>query len=136
MLLYRVESKKPLSQVAQDLEAITQKNKFGVMAVHDLKSKLKEKGVDFGSECLIYEVCNPQQAKRVLEAHPAISTALPCRISIYPEGSGVVLATIRPTAMIELFATPELKSIAEEVETVLIKIMDEAASSAAVVQSL
>ncbi len=63
MMLHRVASKKSVSQVAREFEAIVQKHKFGVLAVHDLKAKLKEKGVDFDRECLIYEVCNPQQAK-------------------------------------------------------------------------
>jgi uncharacterized protein (DUF302 family) len=127
-MLYQVTSKKPLCQVAQDLETAAQKNKFGVMAVHDLKAKLKEKGVDFDRECLIYEVCNPHQAKKVLEANAEISTALPCRISIYPEGEGVTLATIRPTAMIEMFHMPELQAVGQEVEDVMVKIMNEAAN--------
>jgi uncharacterized protein (DUF302 family) len=127
MLLYRVESNKPLERIARQFEAIAQKHNFGVLAIHNLKAKLKEKGVDFDQECLIYEVCNPQQAKRVLEVRPSVSTALPCRVSIYPEGDSVVLATIRPTAMIEMFNTPELTAVAEEVEAVIISIMNEAA---------
>jgi uncharacterized protein (DUF302 family) len=127
MMLYRVQSKKSVSEAAQDLEAVAQKHRFGVLSIHDLKAKLKEKGVDFDRECLIYEVCNPQQAKKVLEVSPEISTALPCRISIYPEGAGVTLATIRPTAMMEMFKTPQLKAVAEEVEAVIVRIMDEAA---------
>lgn len=127
MMIYRVESTKPLPQVAQDFEAATQKHKFGVLGVHDLKGRLKEKGVDFGPDCLIYEVCNPEQAKRVLEANLQISTALPCRVSMYREGSGVTLATIRPTAMLEMFQTAELKAVAEEVEAAIFEIMDEAA---------
>lgn len=127
MLLYRVESKKTMSQIAQEFEAIAQKHKFGVLAVHNLKAKLQEKGVDFDRECLIYEVCNPQQAKQVLEVNPEISTALPCRVAIYPGVRGVTLATIRPTAMIEMFKTPELRAVAEEVEAVIVRIMDEVA---------
>jgi uncharacterized protein (DUF302 family) len=127
MLLYRVESKKSIAQIAQDFEPVAQKHKFGVLGVHDLKAKLKEKGVDFASESLVYEVCNPNQAKKALEINPEISTALPCRISIYPERGGVTLATIRPTAMIEMFNTPELQAVAEEVEAALVKIMEEVA---------
>ena len=127
MMLYQVQSKKSVFEAARDLEAVAQKHKFGVLAVHDFKAKLKEKGVDFDRECLIYEVCNPQQAKKVLDVNPEISTALPCRISIYPDGDGVTLATIRPTAMIEMFKTPQLKAVAEEVEAVIIRIMAEAA---------
>jgi len=126
-MLCRVESSKSLSQVTRDLEAAAQRHKFGVMAVHNLKDRMREKGVDFERDCLIYEVCNPHQAKKVLEANAEISTALPCRISVYQEGASVVLATIRPTAMIELFGTPELEAVALEVEETITKIMDEAA---------
>ncbi|TAN22136.1 MAG: DUF302 domain-containing protein [Acidobacteria bacterium] len=127
-MLYQVKSTKPIAQIGRDLEAAAQRNKFGVMAVHDLKAKMQEKGVDFASECMIYEVCNPQQAKNVLDVNPQISTALPCRVSVYPDPSGgVTLATMRPTAMIEMFHTPGLQAVAQEVEAAIIQIMDEAA---------
>lgn len=126
-MLYRVKSKKKISDVARDLEAAAQRNKFGVLGVHDLKAKMKEKGVDFERECLIFEVCNPHQAKKVLEENAEISTALPCRISVYGEGGGVTLATIRPTAMIALYESRGLELVAKEVEEVLIRIMEEAA---------
>ena len=127
-MLYRVQSRKTLAEVSRDLEAAAQKCKFGILAVHDLKAKMKEKGVDFDRDCLIYEVCNPQQAKKVLEANAEMSTALPCRISVYGEGAGVTLATLRPTALVEMFQTPGLRTVAEEVEEVILKIMNEAAS--------
>ena len=127
-MLYRVNSKKKLSDVARDLEAACQKNKFGVLAVHDLKAKMNEKGVDFDRDCLIFEVCNPHQAKKVLEKNAEISTALPCRISVYEEGGGVTLATIKPTAMLEMFREAGLEPVAEEVEQAIVNIMQEAAS--------
>lgn len=127
MMLYQVESRKSLPDVARDLEAAAQKHKFGVLAVHDLKAKLKEKGVDLNQDCLVYEVCNPVQAKKVLDADLDISTALPCRISIYRKGSAITLATIRPTALLEMFSRPELKIVAQEVEEVIFRIMNEAA---------
>jgi len=126
-MLYRVESRKTLAEIASGLEAAAQKHKFGVIAVHDLKAKMKEKGVEFERECLIYEVCNPHQAKKVLEANAEISTALPCRISVYSEGAGLTLATLRPTALIDLFQTPALRAVAQEVEEVLVQMMKEAA---------
>ena len=82
-MVLRVRSKKKLNEVARDLEAAAQRNKFGVLGVHDLKAKIIEKGVEFTRDCLIFEVCNPQQAKQVLEANAEISTALPCRIAVY-----------------------------------------------------
>ena len=124
-MIYKVESIKTLGEVTRALEAAAQKHKFGVIAVHDLKAKLNEKGVDFKPDCLIYEVCNPQQAKRALEGNLDVSTALPCRISVYKTGNKVVLSTIRPTAQIGMFNVPELQPVAEDVEKTIVAIMNE-----------
>jgi uncharacterized protein (DUF302 family) len=126
-MLHIVESRKPLDRVAKDLEEAVARHKFGVLGVHDLKAKLAEKGVVFSRECRIFEVCNPHQAKKVLDANLEISTALPCRISVYEEGGVTKLATIKPTAMIDLYSTPGLKGVAREVEITLEAIMAEAA---------
>jgi uncharacterized protein (DUF302 family) len=126
-MLLIVESKKPLEQVSEDLGEAVTRHKFGVLGVHDLKATMAKKGVTFARECRIYEVCNPQQAKKVLETNLEISTALPCRISVYEDRGTVKLATIRPTAMIELYATPGLEAVAKEVEETLEAIMAEAA---------
>jgi len=126
-MLYRVESAKSFEEIARGLEAAAQKYRFGILAVHNLKAKMQEKGVDFDRDCLIYEVCNPHQAKKVLEANAEVSTALPCRIAVYRSGPGITLATLRPTTLIELFNTPALRTVAQEVEEVLVNIMNEAA---------
>ncbi|HSL48321.1 MAG TPA: DUF302 domain-containing protein [Candidatus Deferrimicrobiaceae bacterium] len=126
-MLHVVESRKPLDRVAKDLEAAVAHHKFGVLGVHDLRAKMAEKGVPFDRECRIFEVCNPHQAKKVLDTNLAISTALPCRISVYEEGGVTKLATIKPTTLIDLYATPGLKDVAREVETTLEAIMAEAA---------
>ena len=126
-MLHIVESRKPLDRVAKDLEEAVARHKFGVLGVHDLKAKLAEKGVVLSRECRVFEVCNPHQAKKVLDANLEISTALPCRISIYEEGGVTKLATIKPTAMIDLYSTPGLKDVAREVEVTLEAIMAEAA---------
>src|SRR6266508_3569316 len=102
-MLHIVESKKPLEQVAKGLEEAVTRHKFGGLGVHDRKATMAKTGVAFARECRIFEVCNPHQAKKVLETNLEISTALPCRISVYEEGGADKLATIKPTAMIELY---------------------------------
>ena len=126
-MLHIVTSRKPLEVVSKDLESAVIAHKFGVLGVHDLQATLAKKGVEFGRPCRIFEVCNPHQAKKVLEANLEISTALPCRISVYEEGGQTKLATIKPTAMIALYPNPELRGVAEEVERTLEAIMADAA---------
>jgi uncharacterized protein (DUF302 family) len=126
-MLYTIESQKELAQIGCRLEADAQKHKFGVLAVHDLKANMQEKGTDFQGECLIYEVCNTFQAKKVLENNLELSTVLPCRISAYRADEGYTLATLKPTSLIELFHSERLRAVAEEVERTIIAIMQEAA---------
>jgi uncharacterized protein (DUF302 family) len=74
-------------------------------------------------------VCQPQQAKTVLDRNMSISTALPCRISIYEEEGKTILATLKPTTLLAMFNTPQLEGVAREVENSIVKIMKEAASA-------
>jgi uncharacterized protein (DUF302 family) len=128
-MLVKLSSDKTVSEAAAGLHAAVQANHFGVMQVHNLKETMAKKGVDFARECLIFEVCQPQQAKRVLDQTMSVSTALPCRISIYEEDGKTILATLKPTILLAMFHTPQLEGLAQEVEDTLVKIMKEAANS-------
>ncbi|MHC4521446.1 MAG: DUF302 domain-containing protein, partial [Planctomycetota bacterium] len=61
------ETQGPIERVVQRLEKAAADNQFGVLGIHDLKEKMAAKGVPFGCECRILEVCNPHKAKKVLE---------------------------------------------------------------------
>ncbi len=76
-MLFKLSTEKTLSETAAALQAAVQANHFGVMHVHDLKAIMAKKGVEFTRECLIFEVCQPQQAKKVLDQNMSVSTALP-----------------------------------------------------------
>jgi uncharacterized protein (DUF302 family) len=127
-MLIKFTTGKTVEEVAAALETVVQANHFGVMHVHNLKETMAKKGIAFARECLIFEVCQPQQAKKVLEENMSVSTALPCRISIYEEAGKTTLATLKPTTLLAMFHTPQLKGVAQEVEDTIVKIMKEAAS--------
>ena len=128
-MLIKFSTDKALSEAAAALQVAVAANHFGVMQVHNLKETLVKKGVEFAHECLIFEVCQPQQAKTVLDQNMSVSTALPCRISVYEEGGKTILATLKPTTLLAMFNTPQLEAVAQEVEDTLIKIMMEAVAS-------
>ena len=125
-MLYIREAKGTVAEVTGKIEDAAKANKFGVMGVINLKRKMADKGVEFGPECMIVEVCNPVQAKKVLEADMSISTALPCRISVYEENGVVKAATLKPTAILALFGNPNLLHVAEYVETTIQQIINTA----------
>jgi len=127
-MLVKLFTDKTVSEAAVALEASVLANHFGVMQVHNLRETMTKKGVEFAHECLIFEVCQPQQAKKVLDQNMSVSTALPCRISIYEEGGKTMLAALKPTVLLAMFNTPQLEGVAKEVEDTIVKIMKQAAS--------
>ena len=126
-MLIVVQSNKSVQEIEKTFPEVAARHRFGVLGVYNLRQKLQEKGVPFDRECLVFEVCNPILAKKVLDDNIAISTALPCRISVYQEGGTTKIATIKPTMLLGLFPNPELAAVAAEVEGALIEIMKELA---------
>jgi uncharacterized protein (DUF302 family) len=126
-MLFTIHSEKSLPAIERGLQEAAVRHKFGILAIHDLRETMNKKGVSFANDCRIYEVCNPAQAKKVLEANGAVSTALPCRISVYETTEGYTLATLLPTALMRMFDSPALESVAQEVEAVIKAMMQEAA---------
>ncbi len=127
-MLIKVFTEKTVKETAAALQTAVKANHFGVMQVHDLKESMARKGVEFSRECLIFEVCQPKQAKKVLEENMSLSAALPCRISIYEEAGKTVLATLKPTVLLGMFKVPQLEGVAQEVEATIVKIINEAAA--------
>ena len=126
-MVHVIESKKSIDEIAGALPGVIAKHKFGLIGFHDLKQKMNDKGVAFDRECRVFDVCNPNKAKAVLDRDMRVSTVLPCRISAYQDGAGTKLAMVAPTTLLGLFGVPELQTEAEEVEATLLAIMREAA---------
>ncbi len=121
------ESSKTVQEIERVFPEVATRHKFGVLGTYNLRQKLNDKGVPFDRECLVFEVCNPQQAGKVLKSNIAIATALPCRIAVYQEDGKTKIATIKPTALLGLFPNPELKPVAEDVERVMVQIINDLA---------
>lgn len=126
-MLIEFRTTKPMAAIDEGLRAAAARHKFGVLAVHNLQETMRSKGVDFDQPAVVYEVCQPLQAKKVLTANAAIATALPCRISVYADGDALKIATIKPTMLLQMFGAAELAEVAQEVEKELVAMMREAA---------
>ena len=126
--LYVREAVGTVDDVGKRLETAVKAHKFGVLGVMDLQAKMKEKGVEFANACRIYEVCHPQRAKQVLEKDMSISTALPCRITVYEDRGKVKVATLLPTQVLGMVTALDLGTIAQEVERDIVAMVDETVS--------
>ena len=126
-MYYIVASDKSFEQASADLEAAVKRHGFGVLHVHDLGATLRGKGLEFGEECRVFEVCNPGQALKVLATDMRLNMALPCRISVFTEKGKTQIGLIEPVRMLSaLSQDAALIRIAKEVEEKTIRMVDEA----------
>lgn len=123
-----VNTLKSFDNACDDLQAAVIKHGFGVMAVHDLGETLRSKGVNFSESCRVFEVCNPQQAAKVLGRDMSLNMALPCRISVYTDVGQTRIGMIRPGEMLQaLSSDPELIDVAQQVESSTSAMINDAA---------
>lgn len=126
-MYYIVESSKSFEQAAADLDAAVKRHGFGVLHVHDIGNTLRGKGLAFEPQCRVFEVCNPQQASRVMAADMRLNMALPCRISVYTDDGKIFIGMIKPRAILaSLSQDPALATVAQEVEQQTMQMIDEA----------
>jgi len=125
-ILYVKETSISVDAMEEGLKAAAKKHDFSVLNVTDLRAKLQSNDLDFEPACKVFDVCNPHRAMAVLESKMVISTALPCRISVYEEDGKTKVATLLPTKVLGMFGAEGLDSVAQSVEQDLIAIINEA----------
>jgi uncharacterized protein (DUF302 family) len=124
-MYYISTTEKSFEQAALDLDSEVKKLKFGVLHVHNIGETLRGKGIDFSEECKVFEVCNPIQAAKVLAIDMNLNMALPCRISVFTENGITKIGLIKPAQMLaDLSNDPALLEIANEVESIMIKMVE------------
>ncbi|KAB7705401.1 DUF302 domain-containing protein [Bacillus aerolatus] len=114
----------PLEEALTKLEESLKSEKFGVLWQFDIKEKLQEKGVEFNKKFIVLEVCNPHEAKRVLEEESLAGYFLPCKIVVYEENGQTNIGMLKPTALIAMLENNALKEIAKDIENRLIGCID------------
>jgi uncharacterized protein (DUF302 family) len=126
-MIYCKHSSLSLDEVEARLREAVVRHKFGILHVHDLQQTLQAKKVAFGIPCKVFDVCNPQAASTALTVEMKISTVLPCRISLYAEGEGCTIATIKPTDLLRATELAGVNQLAAVIEKEILAMINEAA---------
>lgn len=124
MFDYTVETSKSKDEAVRDLEANLKDEAFGILWNFDLTAKLKEKGTDFSTPYTILEVCNPQEANRVLSEDLMVGYFLPCKIVVYEEKGTTKIGMPKPSELIQMVNNDSIKEIAVDIEKRLIGCID------------
>jgi len=125
-MYYIVETEKTFEQAATDLDIAVKEHGFGVLHIHNIGETLRNKGVEFAQDCKVFEVCNPQQAAKVLSTDMRLNMALPCRISVFTENNKTKIGLIKPQEMLAALSQDEsLAEVAKQVEEKTIQMIDQ-----------
>ncbi|WLR52878.1 DUF302 domain-containing protein [Bacillus tianshenii] len=124
MFHYTVETNKSIEQAVTDLEASLKEDKFGVLWDFNIQETLQKKGFEFDTPYRVLEVCNPKEAKRVLEENALVGYFLPCKIVVYAEGEKTKIGMPKPTELISMVGEEQLKAFAKDIEDRLIECID------------
>ena len=126
-MTYSKHSSRTSEEVEARLRDAATRHKFGILHVHDLKQTLQSKGIELGSDCKVFDVCNPQAASKALHTEMSVSTVLPCRISIFGDEGGCTIATVKPTDLLKATGLGGVEKLATEIEGEVLAMIDEAA---------
>ena len=126
-MYYIVETDKSFDQASADLDSAVKHHGFGVLHVHDLGTTLRSKGIAFDEQCKVFEVCNPEQAAKVLSTDMRLNMALPCRISVFTDKGKTKIGLMKPVQLLSALSQDAgLAQVAQEVENKTIQMVDEA----------
>jgi uncharacterized protein (DUF302 family) len=123
---YVFTKKIPIS-FEQALEKVREelgKEGFGILTEIDVKATLKMKLDAEFRNYRILGACNPPYAFKALQAEPHIGAMLPCNVVVQEYDNGEVeVAAIDPLASMQAIDNESLKTIAEEIQTKLKKVI-------------
>jgi uncharacterized protein (DUF302 family) len=101
------------------------KEGFGVLSDIDVAGTMKKKLDHDMPPYRILGACNPNFAKRAIEAEPTIGMLLPCNVVVRQQPDGAVrVEFMDPGLMVQLVESPAVEPIATEVRARLQRVMD------------
>jgi uncharacterized protein (DUF302 family) len=123
---YEVTMSKSFDEAVESITKSLEEQKFGVLWKLNFKDKLKEKGIDFDSNFMILEVCNPHKAKEVLTSHIDVGYFLPCKVVVYEEAGTVKIGMMNLEMLIGMLGYDDLKNTAKEVQDIMVTAINNA----------
>jgi uncharacterized protein (DUF302 family) len=120
-----VATPKSFDDAVAAVEQKALENGFRVLHTHDVAATLTEKGFP-RPPLKIVEICNARYASQILERDIRIALMLPCPIAVFVEKDEVRISTFLPSTISQFFPDADVAGIAADVETAVLKIVDEA----------
>lgn len=124
-LAYTMKSHRKFDETVAKIQEITTTKGFRILHIHDVRATLQEKDFERGPFKII-EICNARFAHQALSITEDVGLFMPCKINVYTKDGETIISAMRPALISEFFAEPHLKKLADEVDSTVRSIIDEA----------
>jgi uncharacterized protein (DUF302 family) len=122
-----VASPLPLESIEPALRRAAQQHGASVIAVTHVGQHLPQGAGD----AFVFGVCHAEVYEALLAADLRMSAFLPCRIAAYSQEGRTTLTSISPLECCRLLNRPDLAPLTAPLESLLVRIMEEAAQPSA-----
>ena len=120
---YTVETEKDVKAATASVRQKAGEKGFTVLGVHDLQAIFGRKGFQHDPANVV-EICNEEFGSHLLGVDPMTSLMMPCKIVVYSRNGRTHISALRPRAMGDYM--PELASLAEQGDSIMCNIVEEA----------
>lgn len=127
-LMYQVTTAKSVDEAVQAVGEALTNHQFSVLWDLDINEKLVAKGLEPEPAFRILEVCSAPRAKQALSTNQRVGYFLPCKIVVFAdqESGKTTVGYARPAALMGLLGDARLEPLAQEVEALMKKAVDQA----------
>ena len=122
---HKVKTDKSYEGALDALKSNLKERGFGVLWELDFEETLRNKGLDYKGNMKILEVCNPKQAKEILETNMEAGLFLPCKMAVYEDKGQVFIGLVSPKELMGVFKDDKLSEIGSRIEHELMAAMEE-----------
>lgn len=122
-LVYEMETSKSVSDAVLAVKESLKDHGFGVLWELDFKTTLENKGIEFNEDYIVLEVCDPKQAKNILDLEMQAGYVLPCKMAVRSENGRTYIGITSPKTLLRFYESKELDSIGELVESTLREVL-------------
>ncbi len=118
------ETNKSVDQAVEDIQKVLPNYGFGLQHIHNPPEKMREKGIDFKTECKILDICSPIIANEILSYDISLSCIMPCKISVYDDKGQTTIALNSIVQLVDDL-NPDLTDSAQAVQETIVNIIND-----------